>query len=379
MSLLGIYQIVLKDKTGAQVAIIDDYRSLQFQKVVNDVGFFTLILRDTDPKRNLFQRDGQIEIKRKIPGYTSWYIEFEGVILDFVTVIYENGNTQFTVVGAGYNEIASRRRIAYNKDTVRSKKNDRAETVMKEYVRENLGSEATTANGRWYDGVIPGFYVETNMNQGVIWGGERSGENLLDTLKKIAIYSGIDFNIVGIGPGMYEFRTYVNGIGVDRTTDGLNTSTGLNSAGNTPHIFSIEFGNIETLVYSNKSKDTANLVYVLGQGSGSLQTIEYAANIDAIAHSPFGARESSRGGASQASSTELQYMAEEILAEMLPKETIRFTPLSTPASLYGVHFFIGDKVTIRFNNIDYKKRITGIRINVSSNGESLEFTFSDIE
>jgi len=378
MSLFGTYQVVLKDKTGTQVAVIDDYRSLQAQKIVNDLGFFTLILRDTDPKRDLFEKDGQIEIKRRIPGYTNWYTEFECVILDFTTVLYENGNTQFTAVGAGYNEIASRRRIAYNKDTVRSKKNDRAETVMKEYVRENIGSDATTVNGRWYDGVITGLSVETDLGLGVIWGGERSGENLLDTLKKIALYSGVDFNIIGTGAGTYEFRTYVNGIGSDRTTTGLDTTTGLNAAGNAPHVFGVGFGNVETLVFSDKSKDTASLVYILGQGTGSTQQIEYAADAVAIADSPFGAREVSRGGGSQATDAELQYMAEETLTEMLARPTISFKPLNTPASLYGVNFFWGDKVTIRFRDTDYNKRITGVRTNVSSAGESLEFTFSDI-
>jgi len=379
MSLSPVYQIVLKDKTGTQVAIIDDYRSLQAQKIVNDLGFFTLILGDTDPKRDLFEKDGQVEIKRRIPGYTDWYTEFECVILDFTTVLYENGNTQFTAVGAGYNEIASRRRIAYKKDTVRSKKNDVTETVMKEYVRENLGSDATVANGRLYDGVVTGFSIETDLGQGVIWGGERSGENLLDTLKKIALYSGVDFNIVGTGVGTYEFRTYASGIGDDRTTVGLDTTTGLNAAGNAPHIFSVGFGNVETLVLSDKSKDTASLVYALGQGAGASQLIEYAVDLTAIADSPFGAREVVRGGGSQATAAELQYMAEETLTEMLARPTISFKPLNIPASLYGVHFFWGDKVTIRFRDTDYNKRITGVRTNVSSAGESLEFTFSDIE
>jgi len=381
--LTPVYQVVVKNKAGTQVAIIDDYRSLQFQKVVNDIGFFTIMLSANDPKCALFERDGQVEIKRKIPGLTDWYIEYECVILDFTTMIFQNGNTQFTVVGCGYNEILKRRIIAFRKDTVRAKKNDRAETVIKEYVLENCGTAATTANGRFYAGVIPGFTVEADGANGNIWGGERSGKNLLETIQKIAQITAIDYAVVGTGAGTYEFRTYTHQLGIDRTTIGLDTTTGLNAAGNPPHIFSVNAGNIQELVFSEKTKDTSNLVYMYGQGDAALQLIEYAEDLTDIGLSPFGQRELMRGGGSQATSPELQYLANELLEELLPRNVIVFKPLDSVASLYGINFFVGDRVTINYNGTDYNKRIMSVRVNVSGGegnaGEtSKEFTFADI-
>ncbi len=56
-TIAALYQIVLYDQNGVRQAIIDDYRSLQFQKKVNGPGFFTLILNDNDPKKVLFETD----------------------------------------------------------------------------------------------------------------------------------------------------------------------------------------------------------------------------------------------------------------------------------------------------------------------------------
>lgn len=377
--LVPVYQLILKDTTGTQVAIIDDYRSLQFQKIVNDSGFFTLILNENDPKRSLFERDGQLEIKRKIPGLTNWYTEFECVILDFTSVIFQNGNAQFTVVGAGYNELLKRRVIAFQEETVYSKKNDNAETVMKEYVIENIGADALVVNGRYYDGDVTGFNVEVDTGAGAIWGGERSGKNLLSTLQEIANYSSIDFNVVGTGAGTYEFRTYLNQLGDDRTTVGLNTTTGLNAAGNPPQIFNVNLGNVKELLFQQKSKDTANTIYVYGQNYGASRDLEIATDIADIALSPFGVREMMRGGGSQASAVELQYLADELLISTLPRTDISFIPLDIVSSLYGVHYFFGDKVTIHFNGVDYDKRIVSVRVSVSPGGEGDKtFTFADI-
>lgn len=159
MSLVANYQIVLYDRLGNRLAILDDYRSLQFQKIVNDKGFFTLYLNDNDPKKPLFELMGILEVKRKIPGYTNWYTEFTGHCEDFYTEIYQNGNAQFTVVGSGFNGMLGQRIIGYEEGTSQAAKNDPAETVMKEYVQENAGNLATVSNGRIAEGTFLNFDV----------------------------------------------------------------------------------------------------------------------------------------------------------------------------------------------------------------------------
>ena len=128
---IATYQIALYDATGTKLAILDDYRSLQFKSEVNGQGFFTLILNANDPKRDLFEVNGIIEIKRKIPGVVDWYTEFTGHVENFQDDVFQNGNEQFTVVGSNINGLLARRVIAYYEGTIYAAKNDAAETVMK--------------------------------------------------------------------------------------------------------------------------------------------------------------------------------------------------------------------------------------------------------
>ena len=59
------YQLRLKDDLGNLVALIDDYRTLTFSKIVNEQGSLTLTMNGKDAKVSLFGLDGQLEVWRR--------------------------------------------------------------------------------------------------------------------------------------------------------------------------------------------------------------------------------------------------------------------------------------------------------------------------
>lgn len=377
----ALYQIALYDDSGNRLAIIDDYRSLQFQKKINDAGFFTLIIDYNDPKRELFVTDSIIQVKRKIPGVVDWYTEFEGHCENFNTNFYSNANYQYTVVGSGFNGLIGRPIIAYYETTAQAAKNDASETVMKEYVLENAGASATVANSRFADSVIPNFLLQADSGNGDTWEGDRSGKNLLDVLNEIAKFSSIDFNVVTNGTvGNYIFNTYPDQLGDDRTTTGLDTSTGLNAAGNAPHIFSPERGNVQSSSFAERHRKEANRVYAYGKGAGITRNIRYRENAVAQAASVLNLREAMRGAGSQDTNQQLDDFADEWLEKLQTVEKFEFTPLDIQSSLYGVHYFFGDKVTVKIGDTEANKRIVGVTISLASGkGESSKvLTFEDI-
>jgi hypothetical protein len=380
--LVAIYQIALYDPSGTLLAILDDYRSLQFQKVVNDKGFFTLIINNSDSKRDLFERNGILVVMRKIPGYTDWYTEFTGHCEDFYTNIYQNGNEQFIVVGSGLNGLLARRIIAYEEGTFQASKSDPAETVMKEFVEENIGPSATVANTRFAEGAMANFTVSADLGTGAVWDGDRTGKNLLQVLQEIANFSEIDFAVnTDVTVGNYIFETYEDQLGSDRTIVGLNPATGLNAAGNAPHVFSPLMGNVQQASFSTKSKESSNRVFVYGQGTGAGRQIEYRE--DATLFDPadnINLRESMRGGSSQDSVAKLQSLGDEQLEKLREQEKFEFDPLDIPSSLYGVHYFFGDKVTVKVSDEQRNKRIVSVKISLASGkGESQKsFEFEDI-
>lgn len=374
------YQIAVYNQAGTRVGILTDWRSLQFKKEINKEGFFTLILSYYSPFRTLLEQDGYIEIKRSIPGVLDWYTEFEAHIEDENRLLFENGNFQYTSVGSGFNGLLGRRIVAYRDGTNYAKKSDKAETVMKAYVEENCGPSALVANNRLLNGVIAGFTVDADGALGTTWDGDRSGKLLIEVLEEIANYSGIDYQVLGTGAATYLFKTYNGQLGLDKTTVGMNSVTGLNGAGNTPFVFSPEFGNVRNASLTRKNRESANAVIVFGKGGGLTRTIAVRTDATAIAATPIAQREVMRGGGSQEDAPELNDFGDEWLVKLKKKEEFNFVPMDTDQSLYGVHYEVGDRVTGKLGDYEADKRITSITISVSggNSGEQKTLEMQDI-
>jgi len=381
------YEVKVFSPDGALVAIFDDWRSLQFKNNVSDVGFFVFAINGQDDRVPLFEQDGQIEIWRWIPCVLEPYIEFEGHFEDFETTLFENGNLHFSTIGSPYSGLLKRRRIAYTEDTAFSKKSAAAETAMKEYVTENCtsGADASREEGTQAAAEIFGLTVQADAAQGPTWSGERSGKVVLDTLRDIVVFAEeqsdpIDFAVVGTrasnaGPDTYEFRFYTPQLGLDRRAVGIDPATGENVAGQVPHVFSPDRGNVQGMRYSIKHKSSATAVYVWGVGRDTGRTFGYAEDATQVGVSR---RESVQGGSNQTTDAERDDLAQEWLETLSAVETFSFEPQDTAASLYGVHYHYGDRVTARLGDIERHKKITAVTITVSKNGEDKQVEFTDI-
>jgi len=377
-SIAARYYVRLLKQNGSQIAIFDSFESLEFGQIVNDVGYHSLTLADDgDSRLDLFELDGQVEVYRSVPGVgLDWYAEFSGFHRKENRITGQGGKKIYSSSGVDYNELLVRRRIGYKGGTIRADKNAEAETVMKEYVEENCGASATVVNGREVDGVFPGFAVQSDEGAGIVWAGRRPFDLLLDVLKDISNYSLIDFIVEGSGPAQFVFQTFEGQLGADRTTEGL--SGKLNGAGNPPVIFSVPYGNLQSLEYSLDRSTEGTVVFVLGAGEGSTRTIITRENSSAIASSPWNRRELSIPGSGQEFQYQLEALGDETLEEMKFMETFTFAPLQQPKQLYGLHYFLGDKVTMRYGDIERNKRIVSVKISVRGGRETITMDFADI-
>ncbi len=61
----------------------------------------------------------------------------------------------------------------------------------------------------------------------------------------------------------------------------------------------------------------------------------------------------------------------EVLNDLRAKEDFTFTPLQQPSTLYGLHYFLGDRITIKFRDFVTHKRIVGVQIRVQKNQENI--------
>lgn len=377
------YAQLLDVNTGIRVAYFDRWISLKYTKYLNGVDTHEFVIDGTDSKRNKFELDYILEVYRSIPGCgVDWYCDYRG--FHRTPTRFQEKSPTYTSIGVGMNELLLRRIINYRKGTIQSDKYNVSETAMKEYVEENCGPSATIANGRISDGVMPRFKVEATSGAGLIWGDNKGFENLLDVLREISLYSGIDFAVEYHNPhtsGLaydYLFKTYVGQYGEDKTTIGLDTHTGLNAAGNTPVKFIIGSGNLQQVSYTMDRISEATVVTVLGQGDKSTQTVVAVENVVDSGDSPLNKREIARSATDCEFTYQLIAVGAYELKNAGKKEGFSFIPLQQSTCLYGRHYNLGDKVTAVHDGITAHKRITSVSITSAQAKDDLSIEFSDL-
>lgn len=365
------------------VALFDSFIRLEYEKRVNDVGYFAIEFYDEpcDDRFNLFELDGQVEVWRAIPGAgVEWHREFEGLFRKPRREVDADGRRRFIASGVGYNHLLARRVIAYKQATLFSTKNDYVEDVMKEYVNENAGPGAGVAS-RIALGIFPNFSVQPESaehNQTPVWRGDRSFNLLLDVLQELSNYClayvpeyrAVDFAVVSNGDGAFVFNTYLDQLGSDRTEDTWNA---------VPVVFSVELGNMQEISHELDRTSEANRAIVLGEGELSTRKVVYREDIAASDDSPWNVIEMVRPATLNEFTYQLQDFGDALLKENSKKEIFEGTPIQTPSTLYGLHYFLGDTVTVRHAGVSYDKKIVGVKITYEAEGkETISIEWEDV-
>lgn len=373
------YEVRIYDQLGAVQAVLTEWRVLTYSNRVNDIGTYNLEMDGDSSSVDLFEIDGRVEIRRRdidASPTIDWNVDFAGLHRVETRRYNEEGLSLYNSAGASYEHLLTRRGIAFRKGSAGANKSGVGETVMKDYVRENVGVGAT-APPRLFDGVTPSFTVEADLVAGSDWEGERSFRNLLETLRDISETTAIDFEVVSTGAVSYEFRARPFPLGDDRTTVGLDSTTGLNGAGNAPVVFSLDFGNMQRPDYTLNRMSEATAVIVLGQGIEGDREIIERTNL-AINVSPLNRFEAFQDGSQDEALAALQDIGDAALDKLQARETFNFQTVQIPGLLYGRDYFVGDTVTARFKDIERNKQILGVTISVQEGREDIDVILGDV-
>lgn len=347
------YQVRVRDTNGALVAQIDDYTIINIEHIVNTGGYAAIYLPQDSINAGVFKVDYLVEIWRSIQDEgVDWYLEYMGLHRTSVWQTFETGAASYSSYSEGLCDLLARRIIAYYSGTTYTDKNAVAETVIKEFVKENAGTDAISPP-RIQDGVFPNFLVEASSGAGPVWSGARAWRNLRDVVKEISEATNMYYDVVlysdpGDDPVVFMFKTYENLRGTDRRETGLDPATGLNAAGNAPIVFSLGYGNIKTVVYSDNRGDEVNAVYALGQGEGDARMVGYQEDAAAAADSPWNKREASRNANSEKFEDDVLNTALSVLQERSRIINFNFDVIQTSGYLYGEDYTWGDIVTGKY-------------------------------
>lgn len=360
------YEIHIADAFGNKLAIIRDFTdnsgaSLDMLRTVNNFGALSFTV-SANYSTDLFKKDGRVFVYRSING-ASPYLEGETVyfIRRVARFLDEQGRSFLKIRALDANHLLNRRIVAYAAGTSQASKADFADDMMKDLIRENLGSSATDTNRDWSS------YITVQADVGAAQNITKSfsRRNVLTVLQELAQASTIAgtylaFDMIATSESTLEFRTYTGQRGIDHSSDSSDAV-----------ILGPEFGSLTNIERSYDWSDEFTYVYAGGQGELSDRLVAPSSDSTLIGESPFGRIEEFHNANMTSNSTALVDEADARLREGRPRRSFTATFLDTPGVPYGIRIGFGDIVTASFLGETIDCRIDSVGVSVNAGREQI--------
>jgi len=353
------YTIFLYSPTGDLLDVYQTFSRLEIARKANDYGALDLeLLPDVDHSK--VKIDGRILVQRQVEGFDG-YTEGETVyFVRKITRSNKNNEKALRITAIDANHLLDRRIIAYAAKSAQASKTGTIDNVMKAIVRENLGSSAITARD-----LSAYIAVQADVSAGPAITKAFAYRGVLETLKELAdasiqLGTMVYFDIVWTG-SMFEFRTYTNRRGGDKS------STSGNSI-----IFSEEAGNLVNPELIDDYTEEASFVYAGGIGEGAGRVIATQYSTTRIGSSPFGRIEKMVDSRQTDVAAEVQADADAELQASRPRKLLSASLQDTPSTIYGVHYSFGDIVSAYYDGTVFDCNVDTVHITFENGQETLD-------
>ena len=350
----GVQQATLTPSARASSAANAGILGFSYRKQVNHPGILTFRLRGDHGLLSSLADKWQIEVYRR-PSGQAWARDFVGIYRQPEWTFTDRKT--FQAYCPGLTSMLGWRVVNWPANTASRSKFTSAvgETIMKTLITYNATSSASTANGRKRAGAITGLSVEADGANGSTIDWYCHGKNLLETLIELADVAGGDYDLVKTSSTAWQFRWYTGQLGTDRTAS---------------VIFAMERGNMAEPVYREKRLNERTVMCVWGQGEDAGRDyvtrtgVNYAAGNDIEEY--INATDVAKGDTAG-----LNTRGDQKAVEFEAQEEFLFKTLQAPASLYGVHYFLGDLVTAvnPFTGADLTLKVNAVSVSVNERGE----------
>lgn len=381
------YEIWLTDDHGRRLELITELAFITYTRTVRGLGSINVgIPFDIFSKRlnPFFIPDWRIDVWRS-PAH-GYPMRREDTFLLRKPSLYmrDDGMKMLQFYGRNGVDLLHRRSVIQRAGTSQTAKTDQADDMMKAIVREQmlygsaLDEDGVVDNARaWAQNE---FLVQGDVSLGPSVTMNFADKKVVDVLKDIqnatfqknalsASDLKIYFDVIpvdvsslttsGNAPLGWEFRTFANRYGLDRT-QGIE--------------FSVENENLDKPTYSLNHLEEVTSVWVKGNGQASSQIISNVQDAARMNVSRWNNVEKIVTASQETSSTGLQNVGQAELYNNIPKEELNAILLNTPGSpttprsLYGLDWDLGDIVRVNYGGKQFDVEISTVYVSVNDSG-----------
>jgi hypothetical protein len=341
---------------------VDGAPGLVYALSVGGIGALT-VQRLSEARGKLIPLDGRVSPWRSFAGNAPT-LDSDAV---FLARDYAWGPHSQAITCYHANELLERRITAYDAGSAYTSKADSADDLIKAFIRENMGSlvNLTDRDGGTTYGAQTDVsaFVTVQADLGLApsqtdASTRRRLDRVVAELSQAAATQGtyLVAEIVPSGAQLrsLEVRTYINQRGIDRR---VGTPQAL--------IFSEDRGNIENVRVQELHRNEATVVIAGGGGTGSSRAIEVAYDLARMGASPLNRRELFIEQNDVSASAVLLAKAQAALRANAPTIVIEGDLISTPSATRGIHYNLGDLVTVEHRAGVFDVRLETLVVRVS--------------
>lgn len=336
--------------------------SLSYTKAVNEIGngLFT-ISADSGAMTSLAPQgdiilDAQIEIWRRDDDEDiAPYCDFYGLLRDHEFSTDDNGTTTYIASLEEQSDLLRRAIVAYRAGIVNRSLFAAvpAETILKTLVTYNATAAGTTADRRDANVDSWGAFVSVASDSagGATITRATEGRLLYEVVQEVARLGNLDFSLVKTGARAWEFRTAAL-LGTDRSSE---------------VVFSLPYGNMRrpSLRSNRRGERTRAIVGGSGDDNNRPTVTRTGTNYDATVNS----YEVFVNASDQSTTAGLNSAGDERLEMVRARDTLSFGVIQVPSTLYGKHYFFGDKVSAYYLGFTYTPQIARVSVDVRERGK----------
>lgn len=308
----------------------------------------------------VFKLDGRIGVWRSVAGRPP---TLDGQAMWLIRAWEYGPQGSYTKIYAYHaNHLTTRRITAYPAGSSYTDKSaDAADDLIKEFAAQNLGAGIVGADRDGSDtqaDISAYLTIQADLGLGASVAKAATRRKLDRVIQELAEASAtagtyLACEIVAPSESTLELRTYAQLRGVDHTASSAQ-----------PVILSERRGNVENVILRIDRRNEVTFVIAGGAGEGDARTIATAVDATRMAESPLNRIEQFVEDSNVTDTAQLQNMADAALRAGEPLIEIDADLVETPATTRGLHFDLGDRLTVEHRGMQFDVRLDAVVVTV---------------